>query len=118
MQGEFQDLKNVVIKIENDKYDYQEKVEKIIEEYGDTEIGIFLKSKLHIETIKEEEIKDGKYGVKSLVRSSSLNPMPLSETEICNTVAGPSGSQILLERCFRVEAWSSWGFPDLYKKRV
>ncbi|MCP4268233.1 MAG: AI-2E family transporter [Candidatus Brocadiaceae bacterium] len=39
---------------------YQEKVEKIIEEYGDTEIGIFLKTKLHIETIKEEEIKDGK----------------------------------------------------------
>ena len=39
---------------------YQEKVEKIIEEYGDTEIGIFLKSKLQIETIKEEEIKDGK----------------------------------------------------------
>ncbi|MHC4139032.1 MAG: AI-2E family transporter [Planctomycetota bacterium] len=39
---------------------YQKKVEKIIEEYGDTEIGIFLKTKLHIETIKEEEIKDGK----------------------------------------------------------
>ncbi len=39
---------------------YQEKVEKIIEEYGDTEIGIFLKSKLQIETIKEGEIKDRK----------------------------------------------------------
>ncbi len=45
----------------NEQYPrYQEKVEKIIEEYGDTEIGIFLKTKLHIETIKEEEIKDGK----------------------------------------------------------
>ena len=45
----------------NEQYPrYQEKVEKIIEEYGDTEIGIFLKSKLQIETIEEEEIKDGK----------------------------------------------------------
>ncbi len=39
---------------------YQEKVEKIIEKYGDTEVGIFLKSKLQIETIKEEGIKGGK----------------------------------------------------------
>ncbi|MHC4321187.1 MAG: AI-2E family transporter [Planctomycetota bacterium] len=38
---------------------YQEKVEKIIEEYGDTEVGIFLKSKLQIQTTKDKEIKDG-----------------------------------------------------------
>ncbi len=38
---------------------YQGKVGKIIEEYGDTEVGIFLKSKLQIETIKKEEIEDG-----------------------------------------------------------
>lgn len=36
---------------------YQEKVEKIIEDYGDTEVGIFLKSKLLIQTSKEEGIK-------------------------------------------------------------
>ena len=39
---------------------YQEKVGKIIEEYGDTEVGIFLKSKLQIEATNEKEIKDGK----------------------------------------------------------
>ncbi len=39
---------------------YQEKVEKIIERYGDTEVGIFLKSKLQIQTTNEKEIKDGK----------------------------------------------------------
>ncbi len=39
---------------------YQEKVEKIIEEYGDTEVGIFLKSKLQIRTANEKEIEDGK----------------------------------------------------------
>ena len=39
---------------------YQEKVGKIIEEYGDTEVGLFLKSKLQIEATNEKEIKDGK----------------------------------------------------------
>jgi predicted PurR-regulated permease PerM len=39
---------------------YQEKVGKVIEEYGDTEVGIFLKSKLQIEATNEKEIKDGK----------------------------------------------------------
>ncbi len=39
---------------------YQKRVEKIIEEYGDTEIGTFLKSKLGIQTINETEIKDKK----------------------------------------------------------
>jgi predicted PurR-regulated permease PerM len=39
---------------------YQEKVGKVIEEYGDTEVGIFLKSKLQIEATNETEIKDGK----------------------------------------------------------
>ena len=39
---------------------YQEKVENIIEEYGDTEVGIFLKSKLQIQTTDETEIKDEK----------------------------------------------------------
>jgi len=39
---------------------YQEKVGKVIEEYGDTEVGIFLKSKLQIQTTDETEIKDEK----------------------------------------------------------
>ncbi|MGR3176280.1 MAG: AI-2E family transporter [Candidatus Scalindua sp.] len=39
---------------------YQKRVEKIIEEYSDTEIGTFLKSKLGIQTIKETEIKEKK----------------------------------------------------------
>ena len=39
---------------------YQEKVGKVIEKYGDTEVGIFLKSKLQIEATNEKEIKDGK----------------------------------------------------------
>ncbi len=39
---------------------YQKGVEKIIEEYGDTEIGKFFKSKLGIQTINETEINDKK----------------------------------------------------------
>ncbi|MCP4255355.1 MAG: AI-2E family transporter, partial [Candidatus Scalindua sp.] len=39
---------------------YQEKVEKIIDEYGDTEVGIFLKSKLQNQPIDDKKIKDGK----------------------------------------------------------
>ena len=39
---------------------YQEKVGKVIEEYGDTEVGIFLKSKLQIQTTDEKKIKDEK----------------------------------------------------------
>ncbi|MFQ5688431.1 MAG: AI-2E family transporter, partial [Candidatus Scalindua sp.] len=39
---------------------YQKKVEKLIEEYSDTKIGTFLKSKLGIQTIKEKEIKEKK----------------------------------------------------------
>lgn len=39
---------------------YQEKVGKVIEEYGDTEVGIFLKSKLQIQAADENEINDGK----------------------------------------------------------
>ena len=39
---------------------YQEKVGKVIEEYGDTEVGIFLKSKLQIQATDENEINDGK----------------------------------------------------------
>ncbi|MBS1258541.1 MAG: hypothetical protein MAG551_01600 [Candidatus Scalindua arabica] len=39
---------------------YQEKVGVIIEEYSDTEVGTFLKSKLGIQTIKETEIKEKK----------------------------------------------------------
>ncbi|MBC8550650.1 MAG: AI-2E family transporter [Candidatus Brocadiales bacterium] len=50
---------------------YQGKVEKIIEEYGDTEVGIFLKSKLQIETIKEEEIEDGKPQVQEVTTKAS-----------------------------------------------
>ena len=50
---------------------YQGKVEKIIEEYGDTEVGIFLKSKLQIETIKEEEVEDGKPQVDEVTTKAS-----------------------------------------------
>ena len=39
---------------------YQEKVGKVIEEYGDTEVGIFLKSKLQIQAADGNEINDGK----------------------------------------------------------
>lgn len=39
---------------------YQEKVGKVIEEYGDTEVGIFLKSKLQIQASDVNEINDGK----------------------------------------------------------
>ena len=39
---------------------YQEKAGKVIEEYGDTEVGIFLKSKLQIQTTDENKINDGK----------------------------------------------------------
>ncbi len=39
---------------------YQEKAGKVIEEYGDTEVGIFLKSKLQIQATDENEINDGK----------------------------------------------------------
>jgi len=53
-------IQRVGTKLKEQYPKYQEKVERIIEEYGDTEVGIFLKTKLHIETIKEEEIKDGK----------------------------------------------------------
>ena len=53
-------IQRVGTKLKEQYPKYQEKVERIIEEYGDTEVGIFLKTKLHIETIKEEKIKDGK----------------------------------------------------------
>ena len=36
---------------------YQEKVGKIIEEYSDTEIGVFLKSQLGIQAVEEEQIE-------------------------------------------------------------
>ncbi|MDP6925325.1 MAG: AI-2E family transporter [Candidatus Scalindua sp.] len=39
---------------------YQEKVVKVIEEYGDTEVGTFLKSKLQNQATDEKEIEDGK----------------------------------------------------------
>ncbi len=39
---------------------YQKKVVKIIDEYGETEVGVFLKSKLQIQTTNEKEIKEGK----------------------------------------------------------
>ena len=39
---------------------YQEKVGKVIEEYGDTEVGMFLKSKLQIQAADVNEINDGK----------------------------------------------------------
>ncbi len=39
---------------------YQEKVEKIIDEYGDTEVGIFLKSKLQNQPTDDKNIQDGK----------------------------------------------------------
>jgi len=45
---------------------YQEKVGKIIEEYGDTEVGIFLKSKLQIQTTDENVINDGKSQVQKV----------------------------------------------------
>ncbi len=51
---------------------YQGKVEKIIEEYGDTEVGIFLKSKLQIETINEEEIEDGEPQVQEVTTKKSV----------------------------------------------
>ncbi|MGR3294190.1 MAG: AI-2E family transporter [Candidatus Scalindua sp.] len=55
---------------------YQKKVEKIIEKYGDTEVGIFLKSKLQIQTTKGKEIKDGKpqeQKVKEVTPKKSVN---------------------------------------------
>ena len=39
---------------------YQEKVEKIIDEYGDTEVGIFLKSKLQNQSTNDKKIEDVK----------------------------------------------------------
>ena len=53
-------IQNVGIALKKQYPKYQEKVGAIIEEYGDTEIGTFLKSKLGIQTIKETEIKDKK----------------------------------------------------------
>ncbi|MHC4138917.1 MAG: AI-2E family transporter [Planctomycetota bacterium] len=55
---------------------YQEKVEKIIDEYGDTEVGMFLKSKLQIQTTEEKEIKGGKpqeQEVKEVTTKESVN---------------------------------------------
>jgi predicted PurR-regulated permease PerM len=53
-------IQNVGFALKKQYPKYQEKVGVIIEEYSDTEIGTFLKSKLGIQTIKEPEIKDKK----------------------------------------------------------
>jgi Predicted permease len=53
-------IQRVGTKLKEQYPKYQVKVEKIIEEYGDTEVGIFLKSKLQIQTTKEEERKERK----------------------------------------------------------
>jgi predicted PurR-regulated permease PerM len=55
---------------------YQEKVENIIEKYGDTEVGIFLKSKLQVQTINEKEIKNEKpqeQEIKEVTTKESIN---------------------------------------------
>ncbi len=53
-------IQSVGIALEEQYPKYQKRVEAIIEEYSDTEIGTFFKSKLGIQTIKETEIKDKK----------------------------------------------------------
>jgi len=51
-------IQRVGTALKNQYPKYQEKVEKIIAEYGDTEIGTFLKSKLGVQSIKETEAKN------------------------------------------------------------
>jgi predicted PurR-regulated permease PerM len=53
-------IQSVGIALKEQYPKYQQRVENIIEEYSDTEIGTFLKSKLGIQTIKETEIKEKK----------------------------------------------------------
>ncbi|MFQ5965621.1 MAG: AI-2E family transporter [Candidatus Scalinduaceae bacterium] len=53
-------IQHVGIALKDQYPKYQKKVGKIIEEYGDTEIVELLKSQLGLQTIKEEEIKEGK----------------------------------------------------------
>jgi len=53
-------IQNVGLALKKQYPKYQEKVGVIIEEYSDTEIGTFLKSKLGIQTIKEKGIKEKK----------------------------------------------------------
>ncbi len=65
-------IQSVGIALEEQYPKYQKRVEKLIEEYSDTKIGTFLKSKLGIQTIKETEIKDKKeQGVKEATTKES-----------------------------------------------
>ena len=65
-------IQRVGTALKNQYPKYQEKVEKIIEEYSDTEFGTFLKSRLGVQTIKETEIKDKKeQGVKEATTKES-----------------------------------------------
>ena len=53
-------IQSVGIALKDQYPKYQEKVGAVIDEYSDTEIGTFFKSRLGIQTIKETEIKEKK----------------------------------------------------------
>ncbi len=59
---------------------YQKRVEKIIEEYSDTEIGTFLKSKLGIQTINETEIKDKKPQEQEVIEVKEVKEIKTKES--------------------------------------
>ncbi len=61
-------IQRVGTKLKEQYPKYQAKVEKIIDEYGDTEVGIFLKSKLQVPTTNGKETTtkgpvDAKFGI-------------------------------------------------------
>ncbi len=72
---------------------YQEKVEKIIEEYGDTEVGTFLKSKLGVQTTKEEETE-----------SSEPQPQP-QENKVVTTKKPVDVKRTIPEPLFKMKKY-------------